>query len=324
MTIFNSFKHIRVLVFGDVMLDRFWWGTVDRISPEAPVPVVRMLRQSFSPGGAANVAANVAGLGAVPLLVGAVGSDAESIELSNVLRNRGIDLSHIVHFEERQTIVKTRIVAHNQQVVRVDRESSDGFTDEQEERVWNRLADVLPDADIVIVSDYAKNLVTTGIMSKLTAMTKKLGKMLLVDPKGRDFSKYSGSTLITPNRREAADACGLDLDSRGTIDAAGKQLLDNLNSQAVLITLSEDGMALFQPDCDPVRLPAAARGVYDVTGAGDTVIASMGVALGAGLGFTEAAKIANAAAGVVVGQFGTAAISVEQLDDAMMQPNLQG
>lgn len=321
MAVFNRFKDIRVLVFGDVMLDRFWWGTVDRISPEAPVPVVRMAKQTYAPGGAANVAANVAGLGAVPVLVGAAGCDPEASELADVLQDRGINGDNIVRFEGRQTIVKTRIVAHNQQVVRVDRESVDEFSIEQEEEVWRRIADLLSDVDIVVVSDYAKNLVTPWIMANLLAQAKSLGKMVLVDPKGRDFSKYTGATLITPNRREAADACGLEHNGHDLVDIAGMRLLDGLDCDAILITLSEDGIALFQSGNDPVRLPAAAREVFDVTGAGDTVIASMGVALGAGLGFAEAAKIANAAAGVVVGQVGTAAISIGELASAMAKTN---
>lgn len=321
MTIFNRFKDIRVLVFGDIMLDRFWWGTVDRISPEAPVPVVRMAKQTYAPGGAANVAANVAGLGAIPFLVGAAGCDPEASELSNALQSCRIDDSHIAHFEDYQTIVKTRIVAHNQQVVRVDRESADEFTIKQEEQVWRSIENLLPIVDIVVVSDYAKNLVTPGIMANLVAQTKKLGKMVLVDPKGRDFSKYTGATLITPNRREAADACGLDHNGRDLVNIAGPRLLANLNSEAILITLSEEGIALFQSGSEQVRLPAAAREVFDVTGAGDTVIASMGVALGAGLGFTEAAKLANTAAGVVVGHVGTAAIAIDQLISAMAEVN---
>lgn len=313
MSLFQRFRNVKVLVFGDVMLDRFWWGTVERISPEAPVPVVRMARQTYTPGGAANVAANVAGLGATPFLVGAVGCDPESADLAGVLEDRGIASANLLKFKGRPTIVKTRIVAHNQQVVRVDQETLADLSPDEEELVWAQVSRLLPEVDIVVVSDYAKNLVTAGIMSRIVSSSKKLGKMLLVDPKGRDYSKYFGATLITPNRREAADACNFDHDAADLVNRAGERLLSELDLQAVLITLSEEGMALFRPGVEPTRLPAAAREIYDVTGAGDTVIASMGVALGAGLDFGESSMLANAAAGVVVGQLGTAAISSEQL-----------
>jgi rfaE bifunctional protein kinase chain/domain len=314
MSIFNRFENVKVLVVGDVMLDRYWWGSVKRISPEAPVPVVDLKRSTFAPGGAANVAANIAGLGAKPYLVACIGSDADGDTLAELLAGAEISTDFLTRVSTRPTSVKTRIIAHSQQVVRVDLESTDELSQSEHDAIWEKLATAMTNVDAVIISDYAKGLLSAAMLSRLIDEARSLGKTVLVDPKGKDYSRYAGVDLLTPNRREAAEACNLSEDTLDLVDIAGRRLIDELGVRRVLITQSEDGMTLFEKGKDPVHLGTAAKEIYDVTGAGDTVVACLGVALGAGLDFLDAANIANAAAGLVVQQVGTTAITREVLE----------
>lgn len=313
----KSFSKIKVLVAGDVMLDRYWWGDVNRISPEAPVPVVRLKGDSTAPGGAANVAANIVGLGATPVLIGAVGDDAEAAELRASLQANGIDPSNLFEVPGKTTIVKTRIIAHGQQVVRIDREQHFNLTDDQEGEVIRRIDGLLPEISAVLISDYGKGLLTERLISYLIAAARNTGYPVLVDPKGKNYRKYAGATLLTPNQREAAEACGLNEEMVEMIDAAGRMMLEEFGVENALITQGERGMTLFQKDEDPHHIPVAALETYDVTGAGDTVIATICVAHAAGAELLEAAKIANIAAGHVVGQVGTTAITLETLAEAL-------
>lgn len=314
MNILQNFANVKVLVVGDVMLDRYWWGSVKRISPEAPVPVVDLKRSTFAPGGAANVAANIAGLGAHPYLVGCIGSDADGVTLADLLAESKISADFLTRISSRPTSVKTRIIAHSQQVVRVDQESTDELSESEHHAIWGKLASALPEVDAVIISDYAKGLLSVAMLSRLIAEARSLGKPLLVDPKGKDYSRYAGVDLLTPNRREAAEACNLSEDTPDLVDIAGRRLIDELGVLRVLITQSEDGMTLFEKDKRPIHLATAAKETYDVTGAGDTVVACLGVGLGAGLDFLSAANMANTAAGLVVQQVGTTAITREMLE----------
>ena len=317
MKILDKFAGARVIVVGDVMLDRYWWGSVTRISPEAPVPVVRMERTSLAAGGAANVAANIAGLGATPVLLGAVGDDDESLLVPDVLSEVGVSPGHLVTISGRPTTVKTRIIAHSQQVARIDQESDAPLSANVENAVLEKFKALVTDCDAVVVSDYAKGLLTERIVSEIISISKGRNIPVLVDPKGKDYSKYSGATLITPNRREAADACGLEENDQQMVDLAGNQLLMQLGMQSVLITQGEDGMTLFRKDSEPYHLNTVARDVYDVTGAGDTVIGTLAVAVAAGAELDQAADIANLAAGLVVEQVGTTAISFPELQEAL-------
>ncbi len=317
MSILDIFANVKVLVVGDIMLDRYWWGSVKRISPEAPVPVVDLQKSTFAAGGAANVAANIAGLGATVYLAGCVGTDVEADTLTGILSDLNVRADYLVRIPDRPTSVKTRIIAHNQQVVRVDQEIKSEFSPEDQKIIWDRIEQILPDADTVIISDYAKGLLSERLLSKIIRAARSVDKAVLVDPKGNSYERYTGATLLTPNRREAAEACNLSEEIPDMVNVAGTRLLNELDLAMVLITQSEDGMTLFQRNTEPLHLSAAVKEIYDVTGAGDTVIACLGVALGAKIEFPRAARIANLAAGLVVQQVGTTAITRQILEGAI-------
>ena len=302
----------RVLVVGDVMLDEFWWGRVARISPEAPVPVVEIDRQSDHPGGAANVALNVRALGGEATLVGAVGDDAAAARLAEALTEAGIE-TRLCEVRHRPTTVKTRVVAHHQQVVRADRETRAPLPPTAQRNLARSLAAVLPRCDAVVVSDYDKGVVTMSLMNSLRRGAAKHGIPLLVDPKVRHLRLYRGADVITPNLAEAARASGLPVSSRSELGSAAELLLRRLSCRALLVTRGEHGMALFRPGKRQIEIPASAREVYDVTGAGDTVIATLSLALAAGASEVAAARLANRAAAIVVGRLGTASVTPDDL-----------
>ncbi|MCA1625181.1 MAG: D-glycero-beta-D-manno-heptose-7-phosphate kinase [Acidobacteria bacterium] len=322
MKILENFSKVKVLVVGDVMLDRFWWGNVSRISPEAPVPVVNLQNMSLVAGGAANVAANIAGLGAEPLLVGVIGEDEEAKLFPAILNKSKVSADFLVKISTRQTTIKTRVIAHSQQVVRIDQETKKVLNQDEEQKVWEKILTLLEKAEIVIISDYAKGVLTDNLLKRLIITTKKKNKIIVVDPKGKNYSKYIGATLLKPNQREAAEACNLDETERDFVEKSGSALLENLSVEALLITQGEKGMSLFQKNKEIVHFNSHARQVYDVTGAGDTVIASLAVALASGADFCEAAHIANISAGLVVEQIGTTAISITMLKNALENENL--
>jgi len=316
MQILEKFSKLNVLVIGDVILDRYWWGDVSRISPEAPVPVVRLKNTSLAAGGAANVAANIAGLGATPILVGIVGDDDGARQFPDVLTGAKVSPEHLVRDHARSTTVKTRIVAHSQQVVRVDQEHAGRISAETENAILAKVESEIGRVDAIAVSDYAKGMLTDRVLKELFSIASKHGKPVLVDPKGKDYSKYKGAALLTPNRREAAEACNLD-DSNDVVDRAGTQLMKDLGLEALLVTEGEAGMTLFRRSQSLIKMGAEARKVYDVTGAGDTVIATFAVAIGAGADVETAARLANAAAGLVVEQVGTTAVTLAALEAAL-------
>lgn len=313
MQSFHKFKGLKILVAGDLMLDRYWWGTVSRISPEAPVPVVRIDKRSEVPGGAANVAKNVVGLGATPILLGAVGDDEDGISLRTSLGNKHMDTSNVISVKGWQTIVKTRIVAHGQHVVRVDQESVTALPESVEKELLKRIEHLVHASDIVLISDYAKGFLSHRVLRALIDSALKFSKSVIVDPKGLDFSKYKGASVITPNKREAADACGLDPTAPNSVELAGARIIDDISIPNVLITRSEEGMSLFTNGNKHLDFPAETVETYDVTGAGDTVLACLGVGIASGLSISEAAKLANTAAGIVIGQVGTSSISSNDL-----------
>lgn len=313
MSILDNFCRARVVVIGDIMLDRFWWGSVERISPEAPVPVVRIEKMSLAAGGAANVAANIAGLDAEPVLIGAVGTDDEARQVADVLGKNGISPDHLIKLGDRPTTVKTRLVAHSQQVARIDQEDNSPIDENSENAVIRSCEKHIPNANVVVISDYAKGLLTERVIAAAIAAANNNRIPVLVDPKGRVYSKYAGATLLTPNRREAAEACNLDEGLSDAVAVAGKQLLSSLDVRGVLITQGADGMTLFRREAEDLHLSALARQVFDVTGAGDTVIATLATAVGAGASLDEAADLANIAAGLAVEQAGTTIVTLAEL-----------
>ncbi|MBK7803961.1 MAG: D-glycero-beta-D-manno-heptose-7-phosphate kinase [Chloracidobacterium sp.] len=301
------------MVVGDLMLDRYWWGSVERISPEAPVPIVKLQRTSAAAGGAANVAANIAGLGSRAVLIGVTGSDTEGNLLRNVLAEiPNVELRAIA-LESRPTTVKTRIIAHSQQVTRLDHEDSAPISGGEEAAVLEQILGLIDAVDVLVVSDYAKGLLTDNVLNGLIASARLKGKMVFIDPKGKDYSKYRGATMVTPNHHEAADACGLSFDDPELVAHAGRRLIKELELEASLITEGANGMTLFESNGPSTHLNARARKVFDVTGAGDTVIATLAVAAAAGNSLADSAQLANIAAGIAVGQVGTAIVSSNEV-----------
>jgi D-beta-D-heptose 7-phosphate kinase/D-beta-D-heptose 1-phosphate adenosyltransferase len=317
MTDISAFKNTHVLVVGDVMLDRYCWGTVSRISPEAPVPIVLLDRETARPGGAANVAANVAALGGKASVIGVVGGDKDAEVLRSSIRDAGVDESGLTTSSSRRTIVKTRILAHGQQIVRLDSEESSAASLPEEGSLVDSINDRLSSVDVVIISDYGKGSLSFAGLTKIINACKKAGKPVLADPKGKYFDKYAGATILTPNRREAADACKLEESDPHLVSKAGRQLLLEHEFDSVLITESENGMTLFPQGEESVHFGTTAQEVFDVTGAGDTVIASLGIGLAARLPLVEAVRIANIAAGISVKHIGTAAVSFQELESAL-------
>jgi D-beta-D-heptose 7-phosphate kinase/D-beta-D-heptose 1-phosphate adenosyltransferase len=301
-----------VLVLGDVMLDEFVWGDVTRISPEAPVPVVDVRRESMHLGGAANVLANLVALGARGSVVGVVGNDAAGRRLQTGLSDLGIQDQYLLVDELRPSTTKTRIIAHSQLVVRADRESRNPVTGNLEQKIVSCLKDALKQADAFVVSDYDKGVVTPGILREILPVAYEHAPVL-VDPKLRNFNAYRPATLITPNHLEALRMSDTEDHSDDGSHHAAKVIREKLGCDAVLITRGDRGMMLLEGDGQPVFVETAAREVYDVTGAGDTVIATLAAALATGATMLEAATLANHAAGIVVGKVGTATASAEEL-----------
>lgn len=309
-----------VVVLGDVMLDRYWWGAVSRLSPEAPVPVVHKQRSSAVPGGAANVAANIASLGGRPLLVGVVGADEAGRELGDELKHRGITTDHLFTDGRRPTTVKTRVVAVSQHVVRVDEEDRSPLDASLAARLAERVATLLDATNVLIVSDYAKGVLVSEMVRRVIGDARTRGRCVIVDPKGPDYAHYRGASLICPNRGEALIAAGVGTDEPDAVARAGARLLDSGVAEAVLVTLGEAGMVLLERGRPLASIPALARAVYDVTGAGDTVVAAVGLALAAGAPLPVAVRLANVAAGLAVEQVGTTAVTAAQLRDALDHP----
>lgn len=300
------FDRVRVLVVGDVMLDRYWFGEVSRISPEAPVPVVKVDRMEERPGGAANVARNAAALGADVDLLSVVGRDEAAGKLRKLLRDDRVS-AQLYEDASIDTTVKLRVIARSQQLVRVDFE-----TPPSHEVLASKLRDferMLKRADVVVLSDYGKGGLTH--IAAMIRLTRKAGIPVLVDPKGDDYSRYRGATLVTPNRSEFREVAG-SWKSEADLTRRAEALRRDLKAEALLITRSEDGMTLYQRD-GRVHVPAQAREVFDVSGAGDTVIATVAVMLGGGADFAHAVEVANRAAGIVVGKFGTAVVHPSEL-----------
>jgi len=306
----------KVAVLGDVMLDEYLFGEVNRISPEAPVPVVRVLRERAVLGGAANVAANLKALGTEPLLVGTLQKDAAGDRVLGLLTGLGVSISGLVLDTSRPTIIKTRVIGQQQQMLRIDREDP-GLPDAAVLLgLKDRLERALGSASALIVSDYAKGTINEPVMDTVRALCAEQGIPWIVDPKPAHKALYRGATLMTPNTKETSELTTRDARSDMEVTIAGRALLADLDLKGLLVTRSERGMALFAPDAEhaaPWMIPTEAREVFDVSGAGDTVIAAFSAAIAAGADWREAAMLANAAAGVVVAKVGTATVTPAEL-----------
>jgi D-beta-D-heptose 7-phosphate kinase/D-beta-D-heptose 1-phosphate adenosyltransferase len=309
----RSFRGRTVLVLGDLILDRYLWGAATRVSPEAPVLVVDVDREELRLGGAANVAHNVHALGAAPLLAGAVGEDAAAERVRRLLAGHGVDgEAGIVVDPSRRTTQKTRIIAHHQQVLRADEETRAPLAPGVESGLWERIEAALPRTDAVLISDYGKGVVTPLLLERLLPELARRGIPCAVDPKEEHFDRYVGVTVITPNLAEASQAWGRRIRSAEDLLEAGLALRGRLRAESVLITRGEQGMSLFTAE-GHTHFPTRAQHVYDVTGAGDTVVATIAAALAARTPLPEACVLANHAAGLVVAELGTAAVRAEAL-----------
>jgi D-beta-D-heptose 7-phosphate kinase/D-beta-D-heptose 1-phosphate adenosyltransferase len=315
--IFHRFADCRLLVIGDLMIDEYVWGEVDRISPEAPVQVVSVIREDLTMGGAGNVVNNLRALGGRVTVAGVVGTADDGNRLIEMFTQLSVDCRGVVQEAERPTTRKTRIIASNQHVLRVDRETKRDISAASFDRLVGFIDATMPDIDIVLVSDYNKGLVTKDLIGRITVAARKHHKHVIVDPKGLDYSKYQGATLLTPNRKEASLASGVEIVDDASLEKAAERIMAAAGLDKLLITLGKNGMALFETARPVYRIATRARQVYDVSGAGDTVLSVLGLALGLGASFQESTKMANAAAGIVVGKIGTAPVSIDELTSAL-------
>ena len=314
----DKFASCRILVVGDVIMDEFLWGRVERISPEAPVPVVEVERESLMLGGAGNVVNNIIALGSRVVLCGVIGNDVMGRELVRKLRKLNSPTHGLVVEDRRPTTMKTRVVAHSQQVVRVDREERKPVTGDSIDKVLLTVKEQLDSIDAIVVADYGKGVVTQELMDGIRSLTDDSQVILAVDPKVQNLALYRAVTLVTPNNHEAQLMSGITIDDEKSLKKAGTHLLEELGCQIVLITQGDKGMALFEGNGRVTQIPTVARKVFDVSGAGDTVTGTFTLAVAAGLKPRQAAVLANTAAGIVVAEVGTATVSAARLREAML------
>ncbi len=316
-SLFNRAKGINALVIGDLMLDEYLWGKAERISPEAPVQVVDVNREDLRLGGAGNVANNLLAIGCKVTVCSVIGGDENGTILRRAFTGKGINTDGIFEDPMRATSKKTRVLAANQQIVRIDRETRDAVHGEYEEKIVRFVSDRAADWNVILVSDYLKGVLTPRVLSMVIETGKRLGIPVVIDPKGNDYSKYRGATIITPNRKEAEAASRIPIIDGKSLDAAASSLLEAGEYQALLVTRSSEGMSLYTRDGAMTHIPTVAREVYDVTGAGDTVMANLALGLACGLGFAESARVANVAAGIAVGKLGTSTVSPVEIIGAI-------
>jgi rfaE bifunctional protein kinase chain/domain len=320
----HSFKGKKVAVVGDLMVDRYYWGHVSRISPEAPVPVVEVVEEQVRLGGAANVANNIQTLGGEPMLVGLIGKDHPGDVFVEILKERNLPSKGIVIDPSRPTTIKTRVIAHAQHVVRIDNESKSECPEHIRHLIVDAVKYNIHELDAIIIEDYNKGVVTKEVIHELIAVAKKYNKIITVDPKLNNFLEYKHVTVFKPNRREVEDAIGGRLKTQGDVEKAGKYLLESLQAENVLLTRGEEGMTLFESNGQVDHVPTQANNVQDVSGAGDTVISTLTMALASGANIREAATMANCAAGVVVGSVGIVPILPQELIDATLRYSRNG
>ncbi|MCP4049384.1 MAG: D-glycero-beta-D-manno-heptose-7-phosphate kinase [bacterium] len=310
-------KNQKVLVVGDIMLDEYHWCDVGRISPEAPVPVCRVGDTTIVPGGAANVANNIKALGSIPYLAGVLGRDSSGDKLVRKLKESGIDTHCIIQDDEKPTILKSRIVAHQQHVVRVDREDSSPISRRLKNRLFEKIEKYLPEIDVILISDYLKGTLPDSFVKKIIAEADNRNIQVVVDPKGDHYMKYKGSFILTPNFHEFETVVKKRMLKEEGIITEGVRLIKKLKLERLLVTRSEKGMSIITKDGEKKDIPTKAKEVYDITGAGDTVISVLSIALAAGWTAEKAAYLANYAAGVVVGKIGTSTTTLEEIRKAI-------
>lgn len=303
----------RVLVVGDLILDKYIWGKSSRISPEAPVQVVEVERDELRLGGGGNVVNNLLSLGCQVAVASVVGADEDGQKLLSLMMQRGVDVDGIVQSPQRTTSRKSRVLASHQQMMRIDRESTGGISVEEQRALLEYVKLQLPQVGAVLLSDYLKGVLTPELLQQLIKLCARTKVPVIVDPKGADFSRYRGATLLTPNRREAEVATGIAINNNTALLRAGSTLLSEQQLAALVLTRSEEGMSLFAADGSVEHLPTEAREVFDVSGAGDTVVAVIGAALAAGTSLSAAASLANLAAGIVVGKLGTSTVTAAEI-----------
>jgi len=312
LKIIGQFKNKKILVIGDIMLDKYIWGEVSRISPEAPVQVVSVIKETYAPGGASNVASNASSLNAKVFMVGIIGNDEAKNMLLKELKERNINTDGIFIDSDKPTTQKIRIVGRGQQLLRVDYEKKEHIHQNIEHLIIDFLRKNVKYVDVIVISDYAKGVVTAKIISSLVKTAKENNKTIIVDPKPSHLDLYSNVTLITPNNAEASEMTKIGDGSDNNVLDMGLKLLKYLNTN-ILITRGEKGMSLFEKDGSITHIPANAKEVYSIIGAGDTVVAAIALALASGASLKESATLANIAAGIKVGKIGTASVSIEEI-----------
>lgn len=322
--LFTGFQGKRIAVIGDLMVDRYYWGAVSRISPEAPVPVVEVESQSTRLGGAANVANNIASLGGKPLLIGVIGNDEGGSILKDLLEDSTFSTAGLITDSARPTTIKTRVIAHHQHVVRIDHEIKEDIPASTQEQILAVLDRELPSLDAVILQDYNKGVVVRALIGEVIRKVRSAGKIITVDPKFHNFFEYRNVTVFKPNRKESEEALGRKLTGRESVEKAGWDMLKRLEAENLLLTLGEEGMSLFERSGTVTHVSTRAKKVADVSGAGDTVISALTMSMVAGADIREASAIANAAGGVVCGEVGIVPIDRQALWEALTDHHSAG
>lgn len=316
----KNFYGKKILIVGDMMLDCYLWGDVKRISPEAPVPVVEIENEFYRFGGAANCALNIIKLGGFPIPVGVIGNDNFGTIFTSLINEVSIDSRGIITDKKRPTTAKTRIIAHNQHVVRIDKESKANITTEIQKKLFQFITDVIKEIDGIILQDYNKGVLTSWLIKNIILLARKNKKLITVDPKFSNFFCYKNVTVFKPNRKEAEDVLGMKIKNSNDVSTAGKKLIEKLKADFVLLTLGEEGIAVFNNKSEK-RMPTKARKVADVSGAGDTVISTLTMALASGADIYEASYLANYAGGLVCEEVGIVPIEINNLFDTVLKEN---
>ena len=317
----NNFEGKRIAIIGDMMLDGYFWGDVKRISPEAPVPVLEVGEEFFRFGGAANVALNIATLGGIPITIGVIGDDNYGAIFLSLLKDSKISADGILIDESRPTTTKTRVIADSQHVVRIDKESKEYLNRKMESKIFDYVKKNINDLDGIILQDYNKGVLTKSLITKIINEANRTNKLITVDPKFDNFWNYKDVTVFKPNRKEAEEKLGLKITSSKDVSFAGSKILEKLNAQYVLLTLGEEGIAVFKKGKQEKRMPTKARKVADVSGAGDTVISTLTLSLAAGADILEASYLANYAGGIVCGEVGIVPVDKEKLFSTIIDDN---
>jgi D-beta-D-heptose 7-phosphate kinase / D-beta-D-heptose 1-phosphate adenosyltransferase len=320
---FDNKERPRVLVIGDLILDEYLWGSMNRISPEAPVPILETKSENLSLGGAANVANNLAALGCEVYLIGAIGQDEKGDRLLQLIQEKGIHTEGIFRFVHRPTTSKMRIIAHNQQILRIDKEDNRPITEGTEKKIIQFTNQILPEMAGVICSDYQKGVLTEKVVKNLMHRAQNAKKNVIVDPKSSDFSLYKGATVLTPNQKEVERSVPIKVNSDEDLERAAEYLLNLTRGEALLVTRGKDGMTLYGNKEKPVDIPTVAKEVYDVTGAGDTVVSVFAMALFVGFNFRDAAWLSNMAGSIVVGKVGTAVVTLNEINEFLQEELLR-